>query len=82
MADTNKRAPGSQKLLGYVGLTLFLMGIATYGLVHFADTPDTQTVRLAAGVGVLMSLGVSTILVGAIRRLEARVQALESRREP
>ncbi|MGE0788134.1 MAG: hypothetical protein AB7S26_20855 [Sandaracinaceae bacterium] len=80
MADTEK-APfwRNNRLLGIVGLLLLFMGFGTYGLVSIAETPDMQTVQLAAGVGVLMSLAVSTLLVAAIGRLEARVKELEDR---
>lgn len=67
------------KVLGWAGLALMMLGFGSYFLVYVSDTVDTQTVHLAAGTGLLMSLAVSTICIATIQRLELRVAALEAR---
>lgn len=64
--------------LGWVGLALLMMGFSSYFLVYLSDEVDRESVHLAAATGLLMSLAVSTICIAAIKRLEARVAALET----
>jgi hypothetical protein len=81
--ESTKTGPlQSPKLLGWVGLTLLALGFLSFALVHVSDAPDAQTIELAAGTGLLMALGVSTICIATIRRLEERVAALEARSKP
>ncbi len=66
------------KVLGWVGLALLALGFMSYFLVYASDEVTWQTVHLAAGTGLLMSLAVSTICIAGIKRLEERVAALET----
>ncbi len=69
--------PKDTKLLGYAGLILMLLGLASLLLVYVHGDPTAQSVQLAAGTGVLWALGLSTAATAGIKRLEALVAELE-----
>jgi hypothetical protein len=65
------------KIIGWAGLLLFMLGMASGGLVYTFDEVTPEALRLAMGAGVLFALGCSTLAVAGVRRLELRVQELE-----
>jgi hypothetical protein len=65
------------KTMGWTGLGLMMLGFMSFGLCYVQQDVDAQALQLAAGTGVLVGLGASTIAAAGIRRLEARVAELE-----
>lgn len=65
------------KVLGWVGLGLLLLGAGSVGLLYTSDEVTSGAVRLAAGAGVLMALGTSTLAITGLKRLELKVLELE-----
>ena len=75
----NSLHSSNPKLLGIVGLLLFLLGALSCALVYTSSEVTSQAIHLAAGTGVLFALGLSTIVLGALGRLELRVKELEQK---
>jgi hypothetical protein len=69
----------NEKALGWAGLGLMLLGFMSFGLVYLQTEVNAQSLQLAAGTGLLVGLGASTIVTAGLRRLEARVAVLEAR---
>ena len=67
------------KIIGWVGLGLLLLGTLSLVLVYLSGEVSAQNLHLAAGTGVLFSLGTSTLAIAGVQRLELRVKELEQK---
>lgn len=78
-------SPGNIRVLGVAGGVLFALGLLSFALVYLRHDASPDTVRIAAGVGVLLGMGYPCLLyAGTLRRLaalEARLAQLERPRE-
>lgn len=67
------------KVLGSAGFGLFMLGLVSVALVYARGDASPETLRLVLGAAVLLPLGVSSICLAALGRLEKRVEVLEGR---